>query len=528
MTLNPIIQKNILFTAFFLPLLFVIALFTSCDSDESNSPDSDTLNDSEGVFPLPSGYFIPAKMPMHVVYPRPDSETQTHARHRWMHSKMTYEIPIGVQGGAWPFKYEIITAPDGASIGQLYGSQDYGVLKIQTIASGSHNIVIRVTDQEMNTVDISWTATVDDSKFTFIQEGYTGTKVGTIDQPLGTWNDWYKNDADDTSYANQILVFRGGNYTLTGDASQNGNVEINSGTKTPSIIAYPDEIPIIDCNTAKIFTRNGTSANDIFISGIQWENARTDLANSHFFWATSETNRITFWNNTFDTIEPGTAGNDNPSCVFIPATANKQYVLYKHNTHKNINTGGANGSYIDIYKASYVLVEENTATDSDNGYGLWMKGTIAYVSVRANDINSGGGITVGYGIEAGTTPPHDHEICWNRVIQNSTNRNTLLFAGSNFYIGKTFNSFIYRNTFVNNATWVRFRGNEDFEVYGNVVVMNANSLSKWDTSIMDENIEGNLTATTDSNEITDSEGLLIDASKTEYLGKRGFEVFDPR
>ena len=50
-------------------------------------------------FPLPETNFEPAKMAMHLVYPRPDTETQVHARHRWAHPAMRYEIPVGVQGG---------------------------------------------------------------------------------------------------------------------------------------------------------------------------------------------------------------------------------------------------------------------------------------------------------------------------------------------------------------------------------------------------------------------------------------------
>lgn len=75
---------------------------------------------------LPDGNFILAKMPMHIVYPRADSETGAFVRHKFAHPNLRYEIPIGVQGGAWPFKYELLQAPNGATIGEVYVNENYG------------------------------------------------------------------------------------------------------------------------------------------------------------------------------------------------------------------------------------------------------------------------------------------------------------------------------------------------------------------------------------------------------------------
>lgn len=479
------------------------------------------------LWKLDEGHFISAKMPLAVIYPRPDVETQSHARHRVFHSSMPYRIPIGVQGGAWPFKYEIIDAPTGATIGQHYGDDDYGILHwVPSGETGTQSFTVRITDQDYNTIDVTWSSTLDDSAFVFIQDGYAGTQVGTISQPLEDYSDYYLNDSSDSTYADKVIVFRGGNYSVIGDAGQNGNVEMNSGTKSPSHIGYPGETAVLDFSTAKIFSRGGTSTADITVIGLTLQNSRTDVANEHFFWLTgSGTDRATFAENTFANMTSGTAGTDNTTTVFLSDISRlKNNFLYKQNILDNIDTGAANGSYVDLYYVEYALIEENYAKNSNNGHGFWAKGSTKFVTVRANEAwenIADGGIEVGYGSESPELP-HDHEVCWNRVVfpAGNTSINTILWSGSNAYQGQFYNSFIYRNTFVNGSAWIRFNGAENYVVEANVVVSDMSS--RWNTSIMDQTTPNIFGAESDG--ITDSNGVLQGSYRTNNLGTRGHEV----
>jgi hypothetical protein len=478
-------------------------------------------------FPLPSANFVQAKMPMKVVYPRPDTETQIHSRHRWAHPAMSYEIPIGVQGGAWPFKYEIVSGPNGATIGQNYGEDNYGVITwTPTTSSGVESFTVKITDQQLNTVSATWNVTIDADQFIFVQDGFTGTKLGTITQPLESWADWYMNDANNSIYANKIVVFRGGSYSIIGDPNQNGNIEINTGVKSPSIIGFPGELPVMDCSAAKIFTRGGANVKDIFVADIRWEHSRQDVNNAHFFWATGDVTRSTWFRNYFYDHGPGIKGTDNTTAVFVSSTAtHKNNILYKNNTHDNFHNTGSNGSYVDIYYSSYVLIESNIAKNSNNQYGFWPKATTSFVTVRANSAYeniTNGGITVGYGSESPEVA-HDHEICWNRIrLPTGSSSHSLLFAGSNQYINRTYHSYIYRNTFVNGSSWVRFSGNEPFEVDSNVVI--SDHLDRWNTSIMRIN-HPNLTGNENTG-ITDLTGSLVGQYRLDYLGVVGHEVSD--
>ena len=486
---------------------------------------SSVVIDPQATFPLPEGYFQPAGMDMHLVYPRPDDETQIHARHRWAHPDMPYEIPIGVQGGAWPFKYELISGPSGASIGSMHNDPNYGTFqwKPSPSQSGSFTVHVKITDQELNTVTAIWTISIDSDKFLFIQDGAQLGGTGTIDNPLEDISDWYKGDENDDTYHNRIIVLRGGHYSLFGDPDRNNNIRLNESSKTPSIIGFPGEKAIVDCAQSKIFT-DIDQIHDLFIADITWENGRQDVNNAHFFWAIGDVTRSTWWRNEFRNLKPGLVGNDNTCAVFVSATDKvKTNILYKENLHDGIENQGFNGAYFEAYVSSYVLVEQNIARNSATNAGFHAKGTISYTTIRANEMwdnVSGNQLGVGYGGEAREVP-HDHEVCWNRVVVDSRTKLTAMWAHSNVFENQTYNSWFYRNTIVGGSTWIRFQGKEPFHTDGNVIVNDFHS--RWNTDIM-ETSSPNLIGTPEDN-ATDHTGSLIGAFRDEWFGRAGFEIY---
>lgn len=469
-------------------------------------------------FPLPAGRFIPARMPMHLVYPRADGETQAHARHRWAHPGMRYEIPIGVQGGAWPFRYELVTAPAGARIGALPGAADYGVVSwTPSAASGDAVFTVRVTDQEQKTIEAAWRVTIDAGMFVFVQADSPGNGSGSIDQPLGSLAEWYKGSADDATYRNRIVVFRGGRYEQLGNPAEKGNLRLNAASKTPSLIGFPDEEPIIDASRSKVMVGD---LQDIFVAGITWTNARQDVANAHYFWLTGEVSRCTFWRNHFKDMGPGTAGDDNTGPVFISRSETvKENILYKGNLLSGIRNSKGNGHYFDIYRANHILVEENIIRDCVTDYGLWLKCSIGFGTIRANQAFErvgGRQITIGYG-PAGGELPHDHEICWNRVVVSGTDGPAMQFCGSDGFKGQHYNSFIYRNTVVNGFASVRFAGRTPYEADGNVVV--TTQPKHWDAQGMKTVVPNLLAAPKDG--VVNPDGTLVDRA---LVGSAGFEI----
>lgn len=474
------------------------------------------------VFPYAEGHFISAKMPLKPVYPRPDSETQSHARHRWMHSQMPYEVPIGVQGGAWPFKYEILRAPEGSTIGALHGTDNYGVLRAPALSAGRHEFLIRVTDQDLNHVNIRWHATVDDSQFVFVRDGAAAGGSGSFNQPLGSLEQWYRGSADDNLYANKILVLRAGRYMLRGNDAASADVELNSGVKTPSMIGFPGEWPAVDCSEATLLLRGGTNVDDVFIAGIHWDNA----ASSHFFWATEALNRAVWWNNRFSNLRVVEAASDNPAAIYIAHREEpQQYILAKHNHFSYIETGLVQGSVLAVNRAKYLLIEENRVANSLARYHLYAKGTESFVSIRANTLIEniqGSALGVNYSDDMPLVP-HDHELCWNHVVLPSgTVHLSLALAISPDYEGQSYNTWLYRNTLVNGGALVRFKGEDDYGSDGNVVVYESLYAGFWDTDLM--NIDTPNLAGTAAEGWVDNRGLLMGERRERLLGTRGHEV----
>ncbi|MDC7224427.1 MAG: hypothetical protein PQJ60_11855 [Spirochaetales bacterium] len=485
---------------------------------------------------LPEDYYVEAKMDMHLIYPRPEEETNEEARYKWAHTGITYEIPLGVQGGAWPFQYEILEGPDGATLGRVYGDVNYGNISwpVPETASGSYHFEVRVIDQEYDTLTIEWDVEIDNDMFVFIEDGYTGTQAGSIEEPLEDLADWYLDDRDDDTYKGRIVVLRGGDYELDGhgdvdDGDGNNNTYLGSNTKTRSFIAYPGEEPVVYCTYSKVFTHSNEAAEDFFVAGIEWTDGRTDVNNAHFFWMTYHATRAAFWNNTFSDLEAGLEGTDNASPVFFSRySEKKENLLYKDNLFDGIYNDEGNGSYVDMYNVDYVLIEGNEAKNSNPTYGFWMKATNNYITVRNNiAVENVAGYQVTLGI-ANTSfgVIHDNEVCWNRIlVDEDISKNSLLYAGDNDWLYKHYNDWIYRNSFIYGRPNLRFVGAENYWSEDNLLVTDYGSYYfKTDdegNSIVDS--YGDLLYDTEV-DVVDEEGLLTGNYRSAYLGLKGAEI----
>lgn len=469
---------------------------------------------SASQFPLRAEYYMSAQMPLNIIYPRPNGETQTHARHRWAHTQMLYEIPIGVQGGAWPFKYEVIYDTSGAaSIGQYWGDANYGVLRLNNallVHGQTYDYTVRVTGCDGVYIDISRSVTVDDTKFIFVQSGYGGTKVGTISQPLATFADWYGASQSNATYLNKIIVWRGGAYSsVTIPAENSGNMRLVSTTKTPSLIGFPGEEPIVDMTLSK-FLDDTTGINDLFISGITWDNARNDINNPHYFWITDVSHRATFWKNKFINMQHGLVGDDNTGPIFVGATAvvkNYMYIAdnYCENIVNGVGHGSGNGTLYTVYRTSNLLIERNTAQNCDTGIAIFAKGTVAFVTIRANSGTvgmTGGMLGLGYGAEAGEIP-HDHEVVWNNF---KTVGQVIVFANSDTYIGQSYNTYVSRNTLQGTNGRCQYVGAENF--YTDANILNFDTYTTWDETIQTSTVPNIKTTAVDAaGELTSALGF---------------------
>ena len=511
---------------------------------------------------LPAANYVPAKITMSLIYPRIDAETDTYARHKFAHTGMDYRIPIGVMGGAWPFYYEVISGPTGLTVGGNYGDTDYGVVNwpaasVAAAGAGPHSVTVRVTDQDKQPIDAVWAIAVDDTQFVFINSATGTSGVGTIGDPLKLFTDWFEGDIASTTYQDKIAVFRAGTYTVTGEGSgANGNnVDYACVNKTRSIIGFPGETATLDHGGATGGAKwyMDTEYYDFFVAGLTFYNARQDVENAHFFQMTNSPNpgggRVTFHENIFDTCDFGTVGTSNAGPLFFPGSpdaVHREYLLLKGNTSTNITpTGNNNGHNLaTVYLTNYVLIEENlTYGNNVVAPAVNAKGTEKFVTIRANNFDSM--IIVNLGGEVGPRPPHDHEVCWNKVIiadgagRGAGNVYSLIHASSPTYegAGGHYNDYIYRNTFKGGSANVRFAGDELYEVEGNIVEHSANNYNgRWNPAFFKPIDTGRENLFVDDIEdgsfntaFTDASGNLFDDAgngnaRTAYLGTKGAEL----
>lgn len=209
---------------------------------------SATAGDSPGDWRLPADYRSEARMPMHLVHPRNDESAQ------WVigknaHPGVRWESPVVVQGGAWPFRYEIIDngGAEGLSIGSALQrvrengfivhrwTDNYGRLWWNDPQAGQYEILLRVTDQELNTIDVPISLTVGTDGWVFV-DADTGSDAndGSVDAPFQS----IQRIHDGGAQFDEHRVYLAGTVPMDGNI-ENGNLRIACGggnaTTTPAV-----------------------------------------------------------------------------------------------------------------------------------------------------------------------------------------------------------------------------------------------------------------------------------------------------
>ena len=298
---------------------------------------------TNGGWQLPPGHFTPAKVPFpttayalqtgadtveNVIFPRPNNETDAHARQRWAHPQMDYEIPICIRGGAFPYHMEIdtsatSTALTGIAIGPNHDSPNSYLLTIPrtTMAGLSYptiyDIVVKVTDQELNELRVYWSFQMEANeldRFFFVDSSYTGgTKDGRYTTPFDTLiiPGWTAGGSFSNS-AGKTLVIRQG----VGNYLKEAGWNISASGFPSGIIAFPGEEPVVDLESARPLC--GFNRNDIFLRGISAINGRQPSGDGQGAFTNGFNNsywRITIDGCTFDGVTAWSPSSTNSGMI---------------------------------------------------------------------------------------------------------------------------------------------------------------------------------------------------------------------
>lgn len=480
---------------------------------------------------LPTGYFVPAKMPMTVVFPRPDGETNPWARQRMAYADGTvqYRIPIAVQGGAYPFHYTLVSGPPGMKIGQDIFDPDYGIVTwtptSSQIRSASYPVTVTVTDQQDATVTVAWSVKATTSGFVFVDPKAATNGNGTKASPFNSVAPLFVLHGTMGPYGGYIVYFRAGTTVLSGPESI-GNVQLQ-GNGNPAVwLGYPGEDARIDFSHSKVLV---DKQDDVFVGGLHIMNARTDVRNAQFFFFNQNAaqDRVTFFENKFEDIDDLSGGDSNQAAIllFNPGVLRNYFALIG-NTLDHFTA-----ELVDTYAIKYGVIEDNqllTGNGPSPWAGIFLKSDVQNFSVRRNTSLSQ---SYGYGAiwiaqQAQVFPNNDIEVAYNLVRTGDVRQPAFVYewTGPGGALNANPQIYVYRNTFTG---WIGGLDDFPYTVWeeSNVLIDDSGKTVKFNSSTgggKTVKFTDNLTGTSKDG-LIDADGRLIGAA-SQYRGTRGFEI----
>lgn len=347
--------------------------------DSSEKLNSRIYSGSRTGWGLDSGHYQGYLDPV-AVHPRPDSETSQYARHRINAVGQKYRIPVVVGHGAWPFKYEILSAPSGVTIGQtltlsgnsLVAGADYGVVEWINPTAGTHTFEVMVLDQKNIKTYFKWVLVVSDSNWVYLDGGAAGGGNGTFATPY-----------------NSISQLNG--LTTKGVLVKAGTVDwetkgVGGGTALNiSKVFVPYNSGAVIFNQATTLSFMG-SANDYWFNGITFKipSGRNNVTKWMGF---DGSDRVVFFENIIDLESYALTGGNwtNSSFAMWSNVAwTGSYNCVVNNQFNNISER----DFMLFYSMAYLVIEGNTVSNSSvgagYGHGFYLKMSVRDSTIRNN------------------------------------------------------------------------------------------------------------------------------------------------
>jgi hypothetical protein len=410
---------------------------------------------------LAAGHYIPAKWAPTIIGPSAAVTAGTasaYSRYRRAPSVYEWRVPIAVLGGAFPFKYEVVTGPVGMTIGETYGSTGYGILSWPSPTVGNHSINVRVTDQDGTVVTRAWTLEVIDrdntTYFLHVTGAGNNANAGTSASPKRDFEGWYGTTTGFATHTGKQILYGTGTYQTQTMTARSGSwqQQIVMPTAKPQVhIGIPGASPVFDFNLA--YWHQPQS--DFCVSGISLVNGAvteggTSFTRCTYFRVDSGTFRHLFFENNFGPA-PGRTFSDssNSGTIFLQTstTETPTYTVISDNIfNHNSGVGG-----VQCYASHSVVVERNTFMNHPNRYGVYLKSSgYNYWSIRDNrGENSNEFVNISDGIQTEANHNIDHiETCWNSV-RCTTGPSVRIQASSGAAGGFIY---FYRNSFIGVST----------------------------------------------------------------------------
>lgn len=392
---------------------------------------------------LPSGHWI-MKQSMIQVYPQPDADTPSWARHHWAYydgtNAVQYNIPIGVSFGAYPYVVTAFSGPSWLTIGTVYSASNYLLLTGTPTGSYSGTVSLTLTGQDLSTVIISFLLQTDGAApasgghFCFMNadsgsDSNNGTYASPWLTPAHVFGTSYGTSGTRAGAgpADSICVAQGATahyvmpiYSDNTFSSSAPYFEFNSAYKPHALIGITGQNATFD-TTGFTFT-NGSD--DLYVADIILNGTDASELNSRGFYVSGAA-RQTFTGITCNNPVYGTGGSSNASMFFMSGPAgpgqplsnfgNYAYITRCAENGRNSGTVGNNYSGCSFYGFQNSLVEFNSATSvSASVDSVWYFKSDCYnCSMRANFAHFTG---CSHGFDFGQAPDSfmsNSESCYN-------------------------------------------------------------------------------------------------------------------
>ncbi len=327
-------------------------------SDQGGAP-SDDWQLVAGHF---QGYITPE-----ITYPRPDSDTPATARHRVNYTGQTYQVPIAVHGGAFPFYYELLSGPSGMTIGsqlelsggELVAGSDYGIINYPNSVAGTYTVNVRVTDQNGVVLTRTWQLIVGTTDWVFMDPAAGVNGTGTLASPFNTL-------ASLNGLTTKKVLIRAG----TVDWEQK---VVGLQSMPITYLPYGGETVLMKQALSPIGCNGGS---DYSFSGFSFFIPSDRTAVSQFFRLDGGPDRVCFFNCEFDggsfnnTETGGGEPKANSSILFwqgqavaVGSAGNSWYSVIKNCRFKNVQD---RDTYLG-YSQRFTVIEGNTMENCDVG-----------------------------------------------------------------------------------------------------------------------------------------------------------------
>lgn len=389
---------------------------------------------------------VSSNFTLEMIYPRPDTDTHSSARHRVNYPGQPYIVPVGVMGRGFPYFFELVDAPEGMTIGAFLDFDglswvrrpNYGVVTWYKPVSGTYTFTIRATNTWGEVVSVTTTLVVN-TNWNILNTKLASNGSGTMNSPYNTLASINNNKP--------TLVMDGCIVDLDQRA---GNI---SGMTRTWVSEYGKRAILLQA--ASVVT---CDQDDVYFGGFWFGMHKSRIGVAQLLKATTR-NRFTLFDNLISYRGANFNGGAVPDCSVFQFDAASgilgnasQYLLIHSNTFNGVN----NRSLFNAYNVRSSVFEANTLianTDTSGlAQGFWFKDYCSGITFRDNkqlgDLNTQSALTIdnpsALGVGTDFDVSYNHLRCFASVGSNPNGLGAIKLYNQNA-TGDS-NRFIYRNT----------------------------------------------------------------------------------